>query len=804
MLSNLFKVAIRYILKHKSYSLLNIIGLAIGIACCILILLFVSHELSYDKFHEKADRIHRVAVRALIGDTKINQTYSSAITFQKLLEDFPEIINGVKMFKADRMPITLNDKTFFETGLMAADSTFFSVFSFSLHQGNPQKALAEPNTMVLTKNAAIKYFGHTNVIGQVLNINFSAYRMGNIDFKITGISENVPSNSHFHYDMLISLLSFPELINNTGWTANNFVSYVVLEESTSRIELEEKLKDFTRKYMGEESFDEWVAKGNFWEYFLQPVTSIHLNSDLNGEFEANGNRTYVYIFSVISVFILLIACINFMNLSTAKSSLRAKEVGLRKVVGSNRRTLIIQFIGESIIVSFIALIIALFFVHLLLPVYRNFVGRELSISYIDDLVVIPSLIGLGLVIGIISGSYPAFFLSSFKPISILRGGSVNKKGRNWLRNGLVIFQFAISIFLIICTLTVYQQLQYFQNKQLGFNKEQVLVINNPGSLVDQVDTFKDILRNYSNITDVSGSNMLPGTGFSNIGFGAEEVEESFTLNIGVCDYEYLNTLKLEMVKGRFFSRDFLSDSNAVVLNENAALLLGWEDPLGKKINNWGTNRGDFIVIGVVRDFHYEPLHQKIRPMALFLEGGYYKRVQENIAVRLNTQDISETISYIEDIWKNYVPEMPFEYSFLDEDYENLYTNEIQTRKIFTIFSLLAIFIACLGLFGLVSFMVENKTKEIAIRKVFGSSIPKIINRLNLSFVKWLLVASILSWPFAWITMNRWLENFAYRINLTWWVFLIAAVIALFIAIFVVSFQTVRAALHSPVEALRYE
>ncbi len=803
MLKNYLKVAIRNIIKHKGFSAINIVGLAIGIACSVLIWIFVAHELSYDKFHEKADRIYRLAVRASVGDTKIKQTYSSSATFKKLLEDFPEIETGIKFLKLRNTPVVLGEKTFFESRLFAVDSTFFDIFTFPLIQGNPKTALSDPNKIVISKDTAIRYFGSTDAIGKILRADFS-FGPGSIDFEISGVSENVPENSHFHYDLLASSTTFPTYINDPGWTSNSFITYVVLKEGTSKEWFNEQLKEFTRRHMGGERFDAWVAKGNFWEYFIQPMTQIHLTSDLNGEFEANGNKTYVFIFSVISIIILLIACINFMNLSTAKSSLRAKEVGMRKVVGSGRSRLIIQFLSESVVLSFVALTIGIGIVILLLPLYQNLIGRQLELPFFGNYIVIPLLLGLGLMVGIISGSYPAFFLSSFKPIRALKGNKTIGKSASWMRNILVIFQFTISIFLIIGTLAVHQQLKFFQNNKLGFDKEQVLVIQNPGALGNNVVPFKEDLRKQSRIVNVSGSNTLPGRSFSNIGFGAEGIDENFTLNLCICDHDFCDTLKLEMAKGRFFSRDFVSDSHAAIINEKAAELLGWDDPIGKKINNWAENRGNFTIIGVIKDYHYESLHQEIRPQALFLSGGYYTYTESYISVRLDTENISGTMGYIEKAWKNFTSNKPYEYSFLDDDFDRLYMNENQTRKLFSIFSFLAIFIACLGLFGLASFIADRKTKEIGIRKVLGASVPGIVKILNTSFVKWVLIANLIAWPIAWYVMNRWLQNFAYRIGLSWWMFVLAAVLALFIALVTVSIQTVKAALKNPIDSLRYE
>jgi putative ABC transport system permease protein len=463
-----------------------------------------------------------------------------------------------------------------------------------------------------------------------------------------------------------------------------------------------------------------------------------------------------------------------------------------------------QFLSESIVLSFIALALGLALVHILLPAYRNLVGRPLHMHYFDNAFVVPALLGLGLLVGVISGSYPAFFLSSFKPVTVLRGSKDSRGGGTLLRNVLVIFQFAISIFLIVGTLAVFQQLKYFQNTNLGFDKEQVLVVRNPGALGNALDPFKENLRGSSQVVNVSSSNSLPGRGFNNIGFGAEGVENNFTLNLCVCDYNFLDTLKLEMAQGRFFSREFSTDSHAAVLNERAAKLLGWDNPLGKKINNWARFRGNFIVIGVIKDYHYESLHQDIRPQALFLSGGYYKSTQNFISIRFKTQYVSEIVGLAERTWKNFAPGKPFEYSFLDKDYENLYINEKQTRSLFSVFSFLAVFIACLGLFGLASFVADRRTKEIGIRKILGASVPRIVKNLNTTFVKWVLLANIIAWPAAWFFMTNWLQNFAYRIRLSWWMFALAAALALFIALLTISFQTVRAALKNPVDSLRYE
>lgn len=804
MLKNYFKIAFRNLIKQKLFSFINIFGLAIGITCSILIILFVNYEKSYDKFNNKADRTYRIAVSALIGNTKINQTYSSAITFQKLLQDFPEIETGVKFLGYnERTPVYIKNKIFYESNIYAVDSTFYNVFTVPFLYGNPNTALIEPNSIVLSENAAIKYFGKTDAIGKVITFNIPGGK-GFVDFKVTGVSENMPSNSHFHYSMLVSLTSFPELINNQGWTQNNFISYIVLKKGVSKYEFEAKLKNFTRKYMGGEKFDKWVAKGNYWKFYLQPITDIHLNSDLNGEFEPNGSGTYVNIFSLISIFILLIACINFMNLSTAKSSLRAKEVGLRKVVGSGKNKLIFQFLFESILLSYLALGIALIMIEVILPYYRDFINRPVSMSYFGNINAIILLLLFGFLVGIISGSYPAFVLSSFKPITILKNNAVQKSKRFNFRNILVVVQFSISIFLIGGTIIIYRQLQYLQNKNLGFDKEQVLVVKNPDTIKKGIEPFKQALSGYNNIVNVSGSGSLPGTAFNNIGFGAEGIDNSFTLNLCVCDYNFQKTLKLKMVKGRFFSKKFPSDSSAVILNQKAADLLGRDNPVGKKISNFGKNKCVFHVIGVVKNFNYESLHQEIRPMGLFYIGGYYKYDESYISIRVKTGNLSETIKFIETKWNEFAAGAPFEFSFLNDDFNSLYNNEKQTEQLFLIFSFLAIFVACLGLLGLASYIAELRTKEIGIRKVLGASVGRIVFSMSREFVKWVVLANIVAWPVAYYFMNNWLQNFAYRINISLWVFVLSGGIALLVALFTVSFQAIKAAIANPIKSLRYE
>ena len=776
--------------------------MAIGIACSILIFMFVYFERSFDRYHEKSDRIYRVALRAMGGGTKINQTYSSAITFRQMLEDFPEIETGVKFLKLGRTSIKNGDKIFTETRLFAVDSTFFDVFSVPLIQGNTKTVLTEPNTMVVTRSTALKVFGETEVVGRFLTTDLSGGQK--ISFAITGVSGDMPPNSHFHYDMLVSSMSFPEKIDNSNWSANDFISYIVLKQGVSQKAFDQKVKSFTRNRMGAEMYDAWVAQGNYWEYFLQPVTDIHLHSDLDGEFEANGNAAYVTISMLISVFILLIACFNFMNLATAKSSLRAKEVSLRKVVGADKRRLVVRFLSESFLLCFIALVLGILLVELMMPSFRSLMVRPLRIQYFHNAYVIPALLMLWVTVGVIAGSYPAFVLSSFAPVTVLKGHQGERKRGQWLRNILIVLQFAISIFLIIGMQTIYRQLRLSQNIELGFDRRNVLVVSNPGATKNDVALFKENLKGHVGIIDVTGSNTLPGLSFVNTGFGAEGGEKDFSLNTCLCDHHFLNTLRLKLAQGRFFSENFRTDSATVVLNQKAVALLGWNDPVGKVINDWEKEQRVFKVVGVIEDYHYESLHHEIRPMGLFLSGAYDNHAERYISIRFNPFEPSSILKEVENEWNKLETGIPFEYFYLKNNYDNLYNNEVQTRNFFLIFTVLAVFIASLGLLGLTSFVTEQKTKEIGVRKVLGATVPGIVRILSVSFIKWVLAANLLAWPAAYFTMNRWLQNFAYRVSPRMGEFFLAGCLVCVIAFMTISIQTVQAAIANPVDALKYE
>lgn len=799
MFKNFIVISLRNFKRNKFYSFLNIFGLAIGIATAILSFLYVDYELSYDRFHEKSDRIYRIAVDALSGNTVIKQVFNPAPMPAALYNDFSEIEAVCRIAGAgSATKIQSGNNLFKESNILIVDTTFFDIFSAEFVRGYPGSEILAPNKVVLTERTARKYFGSENPLGRMLMMDDET------SLQVSAVIKEFPDNAHFHFDMLASLLSFDGYYNSPYWFNNNFREYILLHENQDYKVLEGKLPAFVDKYHYKGKYAERMDERNKWELYLQPLADIHLYSHLSGEFEANGNAAYVYIFGIVAIFILLIACMNFVNLATAKSTTRAREISIRKVVGSNRQYLIRQFLSESLLISLLALILGLLFVELALIYLPDLVNTKLSVSLATKLQLIPALFGLLLGVGILSGIYPSLVLSSFKPVDILSNKLLKGRKGSWLRNTLVIFQFSISIILIISTIVISDQLDFIQNERLGFEKEQVIVIHNTNMVRDHLDAIKTELLQLPAVQGASVSNRLPGIRFNNIGFGAEGFDGGFTLNLCLTDPDFENVLKFKMIRGRYFSEEYSTDTSAIVLNEAAVKLIGWDDPLGKKINNWSQNRSYLEVIGVVEDLHYESMHREIRPMAFLHINGPYQWSSQYLSVRVETDDIHRTIQQMETIWAGFNTQLPFEYSFFDEDYESIYTNEVQTKQLFIIFAMLAIFIACLGLLGLAAFMVENRIREIGIRKVVGASISGLVILLSKQFSKWVLLANCIAWPLAWWAMRNWLENFAYRIEVDWWIYPGAGILALLIAILTVSAQVIKAAVANPVEALRYE
>lgn len=801
MFKNYFKTALRNLFKQKSFTFINVIGFAIGMTCFILILIFVLFELSYDKFFKQSDRIYRVAIERKYPDKIRNwgrTAFPVAATFQ---EEFPEILQGTRLITNNNaLLITYKDKHIYNERVMFADANIFKVFDLTFVEGDPQSALVNPNSVVITEETAEVIFGDDEAMSQTLNIN-------NVDYTVTGVTQNVPSNSHFHYDYLLSTLTVQGFSGQQWINAWGAFTYLLVQEGTDAKALEAKFSEMVKKYMAPEvvdevgsSFKDFVAGGNGYRFFLQPLTDIHLKSRLDQEIEANGSITYVYLFEVISVFVLFIACINFMNLSTARSANRAREVGIRKTVGSARSQIVFQFLLESILLSTISLVIAVCLVELLLPLFNSMTGKELDIHYFNNIYVLPGLILYILIVGILAGSYPAFFLSSFQPVRVLRGNLQRGTLNNRLRNGLVIFQFTISIVLIVCTLVVNSQINFMLNKDLGFDKEHVVVIRNGRVLGEQADAFKQSLLSNPSVLSASGSFNYPGSAFDgNVHRPVGTTDDkAISISVMVADYDYVQTMGMELVAGRNFSREFGTEQDAYVLNEKAAKMLGLKNPIDARITD---HDRIYTIIGLLKDFHFKSLHSEISPLAYVIGPP---NIAGFVSVRVAPQNISKTISFLEKVWDEFTGQRPFEYTFLDQDLMTQYEAEQKTQQMSGIFSGIAVFIGCLGLFGLAAFTAEKRTKEIGIRKVLGASITKITFLLVKDFTKLVGIAFVIGTPIAYFAMRDWLANFAYAIEMNLFPFLAAGFLALGIALLTVSFQAVKAALRDPVDSLRYE
>lgn len=810
MLRNYLTIAIRNIRKQKGYSFINISGLAIGMAGCILIALFVFDELSFDKYHEKAGQIYRVGPQyGLSIDDR--GAYTAPPMAAALKNEFPEIEQVARFspWQRNRL-VSYKDKQFLEMGLMWADSSIFDVFTIPFIEGNPTTALTQPYSLVFSKSTVLKYFGNENPIGKFISVD------GNEDlFQITGIVEDCPANTHFQYDIIGSMETLNFSRTTDSWGSHCYFTYIVLQDNVSPSALEAKLPGFVKKYYGPYFFKEkgktlmeyFSSENGYYGFWLQPLTDIYLNADIRTETSIRSDSKYIYIFSVIAMFILLIACINFMNLSTAKFSNRSKEVVVRKVLGSNRNQLIQQFVGESVLFSFIAMVIAVFLVYLFLPLFNNFSDKQIIFNIFSNYYIIPLLFGFAIMVGVLAGSYPAFFLSSLRPIRIFKGYADKKKSGNIsTRRGLVIFQFVLSIIILSGTFIVYKQLDFMQNKELGFDKERVVVIHRAYSLGQKQNVFKKDLLQHSEIQCISSTDALPGRHFEPNGhlLEGQASTEGKLIYTMYSDDNYAKLLGLNLVEGRFFSNKFPSDSNAVIINEAAVKKLGLTNPIGKRFHKKFGNAkpGDFVnIIGVIKNINFHSLHHKIEPMLIrSLSGanGSYT------SIRIAPGNIKETINFIEQKWNELTAGQPFVLTFLDDDLNIQYKAETKTGQIVSIFAILAIFIACLGMFGLISFTTEQRTKEIGIRKTLGANVSSIIYLLTKEIFVLVSIAIIVSFPVAFYLMRHWLENFAYRIVLSPLTFISTAIMILLISLLTVSYQAIKAARSNPINALRYE
>ncbi|HPG39602.1 MAG TPA: ABC transporter permease [bacterium] len=813
MFSNYLKIALRNLKKYKGFTLINITGLAVGIACFIVLSLFILDELGYDSFNKNADRIYRVYVHSVVNGIETSNSKTAAPTGETLLRDFPEVENYTRIGYFEHYKFRKGDQVFRESGIYTADSSYFQIFSLPLLYGDANTALLKPNSLVMTETLAKKYFGDENPLGKMIQIE------GRDAFQVTGVMRNYPDKSHFSCDGLLSSSTYP-ITQSHYWLDLWYTTYILLREGTEPRELEEKMQKTVLDNVGPQAeallgirLEQFYAAGNSYGFYLQPLTSIHLRSqrdyqiDLNTEWGdiKTSDIVYVWFFSAVAFFILLIAVINFINLATARSENRAKEVGIRKTVGSSQFKLVGQFIIESVLMCAIAVFIALVLVELVLPWFNTLIGKKLDLQFFNNLATIPVLILFTLVVGLLAGGYPAFYLAAVQPGQILKASTGRGSGKSALRSALVIIQFTISIALIIGTIVIKKQVNYIQNKDLGFKKDFLLSINNAGVLGPRMEEFKQQLEGNPGIISLTnGSRMfesgIPGNGYL---YDKKSGTDPVSFQYLDVDYDFLKTFQIELRDGRFFSRDFSTDTNAVVINEAGVKDCHATDPVGKELTKIG-ERGSqtFTIIGVVKDFNYESLHREVRPLAFHL--CHPRQPASILTVRVASQNLPATIKYIEETWNRFIQTEGCYYTFLEQNLANMYIAEQKTGIVTTVFSILAIFIACLGLFGLAAFVIEKRFKEIGIRKILGASPLSLLGMLAQDFAKWILLANVIAWPCAWYVMNKWLQNFAYRTETSWWIFILATGLVLIIAMLTIGYQTMRAVRTNPVDSLHYE
>lgn len=780
MLKSYFKIGLRNLRRHPGYTFINVLGLAMGVAACLLIGLWVQDELSYDRFHENADRTYRVLREFDIPDLRSTIEYTPSALAPTVVDNVAAIEMAVRVSQASPV-VQRGTKQFVEPNFIRADDGFFDLFSFEMVRGD--EALDRPGTLVLSEAMATKYFPEGDPVGQTL-------RVGDDDLEVTGVMANVPANSHLQFDFVSTLESPPP-----GWGYNNFITYVLLRAGQPRAAVSQHMADLIQRNTDPEG----VQAGNAFIPHLQPITGIHLGQGVPVEIGSSGNILYVYLFAALAVFILLLACINFMNLATARSAERAKEVGMRKTLGARRAQLATQFLSESVLISICALVLGFLLCRTFLPLLNDLSGKELSMVILYGGPQILVIVGLSLLVGLLAGSYPALVLSGYQPARVLKGTAQSAVGSARLRKGLVVFQFALSIALIAGTAIVFSQLQFMKSQGLGFDQQHVLLVERAGYLGDQRETFEQEIAQLDGVTHVTSGFSMPGTFFINSMWQPVKPNaESHNMDYSFVGYDYIEALGIEMKAGRGFSRAYATDSSAVILNEAAARDFGWtaDQAIGQKITR---GREEFTIVGVTTDFHYRSLHAEVYPLALFAP----RRGQRYVAARLVPDAIPQTLDGIQRTWKKF-SDLPLEYSFLADNLAAQYRAEDRLASIFSGFAILAILIGCLGLFGLAAFTAQQRTKEIGVRKVLGAGVANLIALLSKDFLKLVLIAFFLAVPLAYFGMQYWLEDFAYRIDIGAGVFLVAGVLALVIAMLTVSYHALRAALADPVKSLRYE
>jgi putative ABC transport system permease protein len=807
MLKNFFLITLRNTIRDKAYFILNVLGLSLGIAGSILILLYVRHELSYDKFHEKADRTYRINSYAKLEGKEMSIAVSAPPQARAFKEEYPEIEDATRYYYPNDQKVSYENVTYHEKRFYFADPNFLEIFNFPLAKGDPRTALQKPYSVIITAAMAEKLFGQSDPIGKNIILNNDKV------YQVTGVVQKVPVNTHFRFDYLASFNSL-DLSRNEFWLSQMIETYIVIQKDYPYKKLEAKFEGLIDKFVLPQvqqlipikvnNYKEFKALGNIFQFTLQPLNDLHFNTQYLYGYDEGTDRVYLYFFSVVAIFLLFIACINFMNLSTAKFSYRSKEVGIKKVVGSSRSQLINQFLSESLIITLVAMIISLTLVELVLPAFNRFTGKDLAIGYLNHWYIIPSLVAVTLFIGFLAGIYPAFYLSSFRPVEILKAKFNRGTGNIRLRSALVIVQFSITIILLISTFIVSSQLKFIRSKDLGFNKENVLVVKNTGDLSDQAETFREKVLKLPNVKQVSRSWTFPGEPYygSTYQIQGDSLDKMYQFEIIQGDYDFLPLLGIKIKTGRNFSREYATDINAVLINESAVKYLGVKDPIGVRLTTPNRQGGQDVleIIGVFQDVYYKSFHEKIDPMLMSLNTD---KSNAFTLVRI-TGDLMGTVKGVEKTWNEFMPGQAFEYVFIDENFDKLYHAEIRAGRVFTIFSVLAVFVACLGLLGLSAFSAEKRTKEIGIRKVHGASVPVILRLLSTEIVILITISSIIAWPVVYYFMHQWLQNFAYQTTMHFLTFLLSSCIGLIIAISVVVYQSLRVARVNPVDALKYE
>ena len=790
MFKNLILIAFRNIRKDIGYSIINILGLTLGIASALFLIIYVADELSYDRYHEKADRIFRVSTTITETDDQFTWIMAQIPFGQQVKEDYPEIEASVRFFNFNRNLVKYEDKEFMEENFVYADSTVFDVFTFQFVYGTPHSALTEPNTIVLTRTVANKYFGSGDPVGKSLTSGNNAYR-------VTGVIADLPRNSHYRYDALVSRTSLPAQMGS--WGNFGVFTYLLLPGDINITEFEEKINGMYDKYMAE-IFERMNIK---IVYHLEPITSIHLHSTNANEPEPTGSIAYVYIFVAVAFFLILIAAMNYMNLATARSIRRAREVGLRKVLGSKRSGLIFQFLAESAALTIIALIISLGVVALLLPEFNKLAGKYFEINVLFTPLVIASIFGIVLITGILGGSYPAFYLSRFSPVKVLKGEISKGSSGNIFRKVLVTIQFTVSVVMIISTLVVFRQLNYLKNKDLGYSMENVIGVRmNNQEMSLRYQTFKQTLLENNNVIAVTCTNAQIGTGTPKVIFMMESDEGMVErgINFAVVDHDFIETMDIQIIEGRDFRQDMPADTLlAVVINETLAKRMNWDDPIGKRVEMGGGSVLNATVTGVMKDYHQTGIYNEIESLMLV-----YRMVSPFVYIKLDQDNIQDALRYTEEVWTGLYPDQPFSYSFLSDRFYEQFGSDEKRGFIFTVFTILAIVIATLGLFGLTSYMVEQRSREIGIRKVFGASELVIIRLISLEFLTLVLIAIILAAPVSYYLMTDWLENFVYRTQPGAMVFVLSAIITIVVTFITVNIRAWRAATANPVDSLRVE